>query len=853
MSFIQKAFFVLCLALCLPTAAASTFLWEGFEHELNWWANDDSAATGRILDSENFSEGGHSLKLPFRAVASSARAAASRWEDMDWSPYGSLLFDAYNPTDLPAMRCVVVIFTGTNWVQYETLLPPLAKGWNRDLKVDLKAKIFRSSDTAFRETGYLVGRGEVKGVSFGVEPGQAAEGAVYFDNIRLEKSGVVTLGNFTLNTTLEGVASSGDMNYLPPGMRLRNSDFLTIESFESGSVPWTTYQAGVVMEKSGDFASQGSRGLSVSFPEIPEGFDLVLNGVEAELAGSRQVRMDVYNPGSYASVALKLQDTDDNYYSSYRNLVHGWNTLVFDFSNLRDWYGPPVTAGVLSRLKQVYLTLTVGNPGRLVFDGLATSSIVIGAAAKASAQFSLAYNAGTDFEASADTRVDDTFYGSHFDNARDGGAQASLSSAGLRYDLGGFRSKLNYNRNITAFDHPITQLLLGNSLGQKIAAFESSGRLGEVELQAVAASRLEFERYNSWVPTGLGPENVLGLRGRAKLGDSARFGITALSHQEAWGKGVSGLPASRQTWGADLDSHWKFDGFSVGWAAEGAASSGDSFHDQQLVYAPANDRLYYGTRITPEWGRLKLNYSLTVLGYDFDSDFTQYGSELAHAAKAEINLESLGPLAALKGLPLYDHSLGNNLHLELNFLSYESRSKYLDSDGTLKPGYAYWDYDLNLANDFKAKPSFSFKAGTNAWQQQWLAGDTHYANATLKFPLLFAVNGELQAGFSEGVSRDKYWAQSGLNEYQNGALGLDWSSSSNLTLHVSGVWAGTSKSWEGAWGDYDQHWRWTASAQKSLGSDSVLRFDYGQPVLNGSNTGLQDTLNVYTLTAKTYF
>jgi hypothetical protein len=134
----------------------------------------------------------------------------------------------------------------------------------------------------------------------------------------------------------------------------------------------------------------------------------------------------------------------------------------------------------------------------------------------------------------------------------------------------------------------------------------------------------------------------------------------------------------------------------------------------------------------------------------------------------------------------------------------------------------------------------------------------------LKLPLWLGLGADLEGGFTEGVSRQRYlletspgvsqyFQESGLNEYQNGSLGLDWSSASNLTLHVSGVWAGTSKSWEGVWGDYDQHLRWTASLQKSLGSDSLLRLDYGQPALNGNDFGLQDTLNVYTLTLRTYF
>jgi hypothetical protein len=864
---------VLCLLVFLPAVvhASDTYLWEGFEHELNWSKNDDSAATGRVLDSSIASEGSHSLKILYKTVAASGRAAVSRWEDMDWSPYGKFLFDVYYPGDLPDFRPVLVLYTTSRWVQYEVKLPPLTHGWNH-LEVDLRSKNFLSSDTSFRREGYLVGRGEMKGVSFAFEPGQADEGAVYVDNLRLKKSGVLVLGDFTLNTTLEGVASTGDLGYVPPGMRLRSSDFLTIESFEDSSVPipWSASQPGVSFSYTWDYASQGRQALSMDFPEAPSGFDVSLDEVQAKqlLAGSRQFRMDIYNPGADNSntvpvVALTLVDQQWNYYSSFRNLSHGWNTPIWDFTNARTWDGPALDPAILSNLRYVILTVYSSFKGRLIFDGLATSSITMRAAAKGSANFKLSYNPSPDLELVADTRVDDTFYGSEWDNARDGGAQVSLSAANARLDLGGFRTRASLNHLITAFDHPITQLLGTNALGSRISALESSGRLGEVEVQGVAASRLEYQRYNSDIPTGLGPENVLGLRARVPLGDSSRLGTTFLNHQAVYGRGVEGLPVARQTLGLDYDSHWNFqklDNFSFGLAAESAVTVGDEYHDQPLLYVPANDRWYYGIAASPAWGRFSLNYTYTLLGYDVDTDFTSYGAETAQVVKLETNLEGLGPLARLRDLPLYDGSVGNNLHLELESDYWAARSRYVDADGQLKPLFFFEGYNLTLTNDFKSKPNFTVRAGTRWWDGQWYPGSSRNASLDLKVPLLTGVTATLGGGYVEAVTLQKgdpssgYYASvlSGFTEQQNASGGLEWYWRA-YSGQVSGIWAGTIKSWQGDWFPWEQHWKWTANVQRSVGSDSVLRFDYGQPVLNGVDFGLQDTLNVYTLTYKTYF
>lgn len=858
----------LLLSFARPSRADSLYLWEGFEHELNWTVNEDSAATGRVLDSTQASEGAHSLKVLFKTMGASGRAAVSRWESFDWSSYGRLKFDVYNPGGLADLRPTLVLYTGSRWVQFEQELPALAPGWNH-VDVDLTAKAFVSSDSSFHRAGYLLNRSEVQGISFAFSPHQVAEGWVAVDNVRLERSGILRLGDFTLNTALEGVGSTGNLDYLPPGMRLRSEDFRGLEGFEdeTAALPWSPSNSNVRQTFSRDYQSQGNQSLAVDFPEARGGFDLAFtDATRAHLAGARQFRVEVYNPGAPISLAMVMVDAQGNYYSNFRGLVHGWNTLIFDFTNPRSWNGPALTAEAMADIATspsssgVYVALSLYPvfPGRLYFDGLATSTILVRGAATTRARFNLVYAPTADFEATVETTVDDTFYGAGFKDARDGGVEASISAAGLRYDAAGFRTRAAFNHPITAFDHPIMKLLLSSKLGSKIAAGESSGRFGELEVQGVAASRLEFERFNSWVPTGLGPENVLALRARTPLGPG-RVGSTFLSHQATWGRGVTGLPSSRQTFGLDYDSHLEFDGFSLGAAAEGAATTGDRFQDQAIALSPDNDIWYYGARITPEWKRLKFNYTYTMLGYDFDATFTEWGPEEDHAAILGINLEGLGPFAALKELPLYDRSLGNNLRLEVSWYGWTSRTRYRDTeDGNLKPSFHYDVYEAKFENDLKSKPYCKLETTFVEWADQWYQGHHGGLAASTRLPMWDIVNLTAGGSYVERLTVSKALpslgldSQSGLQEDQSANLGLE-ASRGAYAASLSGNWVGTVKSWQGEWGAWDQHWKWRAMLQRAVGSDSLLQLDYGMPALLLSDFGLQDTLNVWTLTYKTFF
>src|SRR6185503_11735985 len=212
------------------------------------------------------------------------------------------------------------------WLQHETYVEHLTPGWNRGIRIDLKDHIWSSAASDFKPVGHLVGRGDVKRVALHVYPGSATSGFLTVDHLRLERAGLLTAGDFTLNTTLDLTASGGDLNYLPPGLRIRDRDLSTIESFESGPV-WRSGADGITVTPATDHVSHGSSAVAVTFPASPDGFDLELTGMESRLAGTRQVRLDVYNEGTGLSMALVLEDAAGNTYTRDRLwLSHGWNT-----------------------------------------------------------------------------------------------------------------------------------------------------------------------------------------------------------------------------------------------------------------------------------------------------------------------------------------------------------------------------------------------------------------------------------------------------------------------------------------------------------------------------------------------
>jgi len=850
----------LLVLVAFPVLLAGTvragylYPWEGFEREINWEPQNGTAATGREVDAEHFTEGGHSLKLLFESVAQSGRAVYNRVQTMDWSPFGAMLVDVYNPTDIAGLRLGVVLTTTDRWISYEYITPPLQKGWNRDVRVDLLAPLFSSGSSDYRPVDYLAGRGEVKMVGFEVYPGEAAEGEVEVDNVRLERSGLATLGNFTLNTTVEATGSAGRIDYIPPGMRLRGGDLAAVESFEAGA-GWTTEAPGVVISPATDHVSHGRAALGVTFPAEPDGFSVVMAGMESRLAGARQLQLDVYNPGQSAEIALELEDNEGETHTHERVWIwHGWSTLVFDFTNQGQWSGEKITERILSNLAEVRLIIASRMPGRLMFDGVSASAISLRGAATTAVTPSLSWNPTPELEMVVDARVEDTFYGSRASHVHDAGTEAYLNSAGLRWDAGDFRSGLLYRRKVTAFDNPIMSLVSPDNLGNNVAAGEAAGRFGETAIQGLAASRLEFASYNGRAPTGLGPENLVGLRARRDLDGDTRLGLTAVAHQNRYPASQGGIPRNRQLLGVDAESHLEGEGRALTAAAEGAVTVGDR-RSVEVEGAPAGDRGYYAVKLEPEWDRLKGEWEYEMVGYDFDADFSSWGGNWeGYMAGVNFNLEGLSFLSRLSEVPIYDRTLASNLGINWSLEAWRSRDSFTDPvTGALHPRSTEFDSEVRFENDYKARPHFSLAAKWGQGEDAWTVNPDTEQYLTLRLPLPLEVVAGLSGTLKQDRQTDRITGESGTGWERILWGSLERFFPGNLFVSAGGTWVKSRESWEGEWGDEEGHFKFTASLRKTLGPSSVIQVDYGVPALYGYDFGLQDTIEILTVKGQVYF
>jgi hypothetical protein len=455
----------------------------------------------------------------------------------------------------------------------------------------------------------------------------------------------------------------------------------------------------------------------------------------------------------------------------------------------------------------------------------------------------------------ATTRVDDNFYGPDFSNIHDAGPELYLDSVKARLDTGDFRTGLFYRQKVTGLDNPINQLVNPDNLGNEIAAIQAAGRVDGTEMQALVASRLQYEHYNSRIVTSLGPDSLATIRVRQDMGEGLRLGTTLIEHLNNYSYGISGLPLNRQTLGFDVDNHLDFKGFSVVWALEGAGTVGDLYPDvPDGALRPPNDRFYGGAKLAVEWGRLKLSSSYSLFGYDFDGDFTTYGSN--HESLnigGSFNLDGFWIFKDLKDMPLYDHTLGQNLNLNWNFSTWYSRDRYADPLGNLYPFNMGTDFEVQLENEDKAHPHFTLRGGCDFYDDQWSGSKSYYESLSLRLPIPLDITVSLNGRLEQDSNVDKTVNQSGMGALQRVDFNLQKYFKSKLSAYVNGQTVWSQKSWEGVEGAPDQHFKFTAGLSQAFGANMTVWLNYGYPALYGYDFGIQDTINVVTLAVQAYF
>lgn len=772
---------------------------------------------------------------------------------MDWTPYGAMLLDVYVPDGQNGMRLGIKIVTTGQELEHEYLTPPLVPGWNRDIRVDFKAPVYSSGASEFRPTGYLVGRGEVNEVSVVVYPGAAMTGSINLDNIRLERAGLVEAGAFTMNARLDVTASAGSIDYVPPELLIRGQDLRPLESFENGST-WSAFDPGVTFTEDHTFVSQGAKSLKVEFPPSPNGVTLLLNGMETRLAGARQLQLQIYNAGQSVSMTLNLDTKDGNtYLSSWRWVGHGWNTVVFDFTNVHVWERV-VDDRILGQLLDVSLTVYSNSPGRLYFDNLSTGDITLRGAARGTAAFNLAYHPSPTFEASADVRAHSDIYGRTLSAPRGSSPELALDSAGLRWDAGDFRTGLLYRRSALSFDNPVNTLVQTDNVGRDSAGLEVSGGAAGFDVMALALSGLEYGKYHVSNPTGLGPVGLEAVRIKREVAPKTRLGVTFLDHWLNYQPAGQGIPRRRQTGEADAETLLGGDDASLGLQAEGGATYGDP----ALIVnndVPHNDRTYAAARILPTWKRLSGRAYYTQYGYQFDADFSQWGGNWAGEGGAvDFNLDGWWLCKLLATIPWYDHSCGNNLKLSANYDSWASRDRFVEPDtGELHPRSITTGYGVHLNNDEKSKPQFNTWVNRNTDFELWIENRGWTEGAWLKVPVVDALAVTWNGTWTQRATRDRSLGQGGNTIDQTHWFGFEKYFAFNLFL-----WSGVT--WDRTYGDWEHvgyapvtHAKLTGGAKQVLGPSTSIELTFGKPALLGYDYGIQDTLNVWTLSVKSYF
>jgi hypothetical protein len=849
----SKYSIIICLLLTQSAMllARDVYLWEGFEREINWEAETDSAATGRQVSEEFASQGSHSLRVAFESSADSAEAEYGLEGWWDWSRYETLTFDVYNPTELENIRLGVVI-KGGDWRDYEFRTPPLKPGWNKDIAIELRQPVFLTEASNYERKGYLIKRNDVNELKLLIYPGEATSGALHVDNFRLTRRAIISAGDLAVNNISDLMVSGGDVDYWPPGLRIRRRDLLPIESFET-AIEWEEWEDDVSLGVADSHSSHGGNSLMITFPAMPDGFEVECIGLEDKLSGTGQLRIDIYNPGRPLSLSLYLEDSQGNdYESSWKYVGHGWNTEIFDFSSASGWSDSAFDPVALQELDYVAMNVYSDYPGRIYIDGIAEGEFDLRAAAIASTRFRASYCPNQDIEVIADYRAEDTYYGSELSDLRNAGPEAYLDSIKGRFDVGQWRAGLLYRYQVTSFDNPINGLVQPWALGSNIAGIELGGRMGDTQLQTLVVSKLEYEQYNSRIPTGFGPSNLFGLRLRRNLGEETRVGTTFISHGTEYGKGVSYAPPRIETWQVDIDSF--LEGESVSLAIAGELGQSRGLPREDGSGARGDDSYYYATRLEPAWGRLDLSHDYTLMGYYYDAEFTGDSNYSGHDLGLGFNLEDFWICDGLSDLPIYDGSFAENLRFEVGAFRWLSRDSYLDeASGEKLPRSLGTGSNINLRNSGKAKPHFSLGMWFGRDSGEWGGNRYQDQDVYLRAPLLAGI-------FAGGGG---HWNQSWSDDRESGESGRQWTDSyrlsfekffkSGLLINTNLNWRDYRSIWQGEWGEPERSFKWRLDASRPFGPDSVVSLHYGYPVLMGYDYGRQSTHNVLTLKAQTYF
>ncbi len=168
-------------------------LLEGFNGSTAWKAvgknwGDGDCSTSALVTDEWHTEGTGALKGSFAKTGETGGAATYFTEApavADFSPYESVLFDVYNPLEVP-VQVSFAVTTGGGWEWYESNVFEVAHGEARNLQADFYTGTLKCALTGWQFTANLGDSDDVRRVAVKFQLPADTEGFLYIDNIRLK-------------------------------------------------------------------------------------------------------------------------------------------------------------------------------------------------------------------------------------------------------------------------------------------------------------------------------------------------------------------------------------------------------------------------------------------------------------------------------------------------------------------------------------------------------------------------------------------------------------------------------------------------------------------------------------------
>ena len=289
-----------------------------FEKGANKWsaAAGWSCATGVEIVKD--ADGQGVMKAKFNMTKPGTNAAFVTEGNFDLSDVYYIDMDIYNPNDF-SMNATVAFGTGVKWSWQEGPSIKVKKGWNRNVRIPLKKKVWKNEESKWASNTTPAAIDQVKRITLLLFPPDMGEGYALIDNIKMETT------------------DPGKLDNLVP-IDLGRLSYRVWNSFEKGInwAPSTGDSGAVAVNPVSNFGGESNRGMELKF-SLQNNIDKAAYSIKENIdfSDAAGVKFDVYNPNAYGlkiSIAFKTGDDQVWIESKQVGIAPGWNKgILFDF------------------------------------------------------------------------------------------------------------------------------------------------------------------------------------------------------------------------------------------------------------------------------------------------------------------------------------------------------------------------------------------------------------------------------------------------------------------------------------------------------------------------------------------